>query len=262
LLNYYVGQIQKSPGANPTEQAGSAQYWMNKALQDPGVTGQSGGGGGGGGTGAGGPSAINTWQDAINTGLITPQQASDLRARAVAPVRAAYQQASDNVERQRALTGGYAPNYDAVQAKLAREQGYGMSDAETNANASIVQAIQQGKLAGAQGLTGAQLGALAGQTGLYGATPGLANTFGNQVLGTNQQNLAGVGLNNQLAQTLFGAKLGQAQIPGNFQQVMGNISSGLGLAGDIATGIPGLQSGISGMFRPSPSYSNAYFGNY
>ncbi len=56
LKDYYAQQIIKSPGANPTEQAGSAQYWTNKALQDPGITG--GGGGVGGAQGGGSASGI------------------------------------------------------------------------------------------------------------------------------------------------------------------------------------------------------------
>ena len=56
LKDYYAQQIIKSPGANPTEQAGSAQYWTNKALQDPGITG--GGGGVGGAQGGGNASGI------------------------------------------------------------------------------------------------------------------------------------------------------------------------------------------------------------
>lgn len=48
LLDYYVSKIKGQPGANPTEQAGSANYWAGKIGQDPGVTGQSGGGSVGG----------------------------------------------------------------------------------------------------------------------------------------------------------------------------------------------------------------------
>lgn len=35
LVSYYVGKIQGQPGANPAEQAGSAQYWANKIASDP-----------------------------------------------------------------------------------------------------------------------------------------------------------------------------------------------------------------------------------
>lgn len=232
LRAYYVGKIKGQPGANAAEQAGSASYWANKIQQDPSLTGVNPTGG----PNTGGDfSAIGGWQNAAQTGLLTDQQKADLRARAIAPIRAAYQTAANNVDTQRGIAGGYSPNYTATQAKLAREQGYGMSDAETNANAAIVAMQQQGQLAGLQGLTGAQLGALAGATGAYGANPGLAGTFGNQALGANQQALGGSALQNQLAQILFGAKLGQSQIPSNYQQALGNINSTIGTIGNAYT---------------------------
>lgn len=40
LVNYYKTKIQGQPGANPTEQAGSAAYWLQKLKSDPSVTGQ------------------------------------------------------------------------------------------------------------------------------------------------------------------------------------------------------------------------------
>ena len=39
LVSYYVGKIKGQPGANPQEQAGSANYWMQKLQSDPNVTG-------------------------------------------------------------------------------------------------------------------------------------------------------------------------------------------------------------------------------
>lgn len=42
LVSYYVGKIKGQPGANPTEQAGSANYWMQKLQSDPNVTGKAG----------------------------------------------------------------------------------------------------------------------------------------------------------------------------------------------------------------------------
>ncbi len=49
LIDYYVSKVQGQPGANPTEQAGSAQYWMQKLQSDPtlgGTGGQAGAPGG------------------------------------------------------------------------------------------------------------------------------------------------------------------------------------------------------------------------
>ncbi len=39
LVDYYVGKIKGQPGANPTEQAGSANYWLQKLQNDPNVRG-------------------------------------------------------------------------------------------------------------------------------------------------------------------------------------------------------------------------------
>lgn len=41
LVNYYVGKIQGQPGANATEQAGSAQYWAQKIASDPSLGGSA-----------------------------------------------------------------------------------------------------------------------------------------------------------------------------------------------------------------------------
>ena len=39
LVDYYVGKIKGQPGANPTEQAGSANYWLQKLQSDPNARG-------------------------------------------------------------------------------------------------------------------------------------------------------------------------------------------------------------------------------
>ncbi len=41
LVQYYVGKIKGQPGANPTEQAGSANYWGGKLKSDPTTGGGS-----------------------------------------------------------------------------------------------------------------------------------------------------------------------------------------------------------------------------
>lgn len=226
LVNYYAGKIKEQPGANPTEQAGSAQYWMDKMLKDPMFGGSSGNQPAG---------AVQGWQNMAATGGFTPQDIQDLRARAVAPVRAAYQTAQDNISRQRALSGGYSPGYTAAQAKMARDKAYGMSDAETSANAGIAGMKQSGMISGLQGLTGAQLGALGGMTGMYGTTPALSSTFGNQVLQSSGQNLQAAQLQKQLMDSIISGQLGRAGLPSRWDQ-LGSAAKGIGgMAGTIGT---------------------------
>jgi hypothetical protein len=140
--------------------------------------------------------------DIAQTGGYSDQDIQNLRARGVAPVRAAYGDTMMQLDRARALGGGgaNAPNYIAAVSKAQRQLPQQMSDALTGVNANLAQMVQQGKLAGLSGM---------GQT--YAAAPGLSNSFASQY--GNLQNLQG----NLLAQRqsyglgLLGAQLGGYQ---------------------------------------------------
>jgi hypothetical protein len=88
------------------------------------------------------------------TGGYSGQDIANMRARGMAPIRAAYGNAERAVGQQRSLQGGYSPNAIAAQVKMAREQGQGMADAATNVEAGIAQARNQGRLSGYQGMAG------------------------------------------------------------------------------------------------------------
>jgi len=148
------------------------------------------------------------------TGGFSDQDIANIRSRAVSPIRSLYSSAQNAIERQRSLQGGYAPNYTAAMAKMAREKSQGMSDATTNAEAEIAQMKNQGRLAG-----------LGGMSSMYGTTPGLANMYGNQMLSLAGQGLQGAGLQNQLGLGLIGGQINKAGVPSTFSQVMGNIGS-------------------------------------
>ena len=96
--------------------------------------------------------AINTFGEFANNGGFNDQAIADLRARGIAPTRAVYQNAQNDLNRSRSLSGGGA-NYAASAAKLARDQAYTIGDMNTNVNAGIAEMQQKGRLAGAQGLS-------------------------------------------------------------------------------------------------------------
>jgi len=123
------------------------------------------GGGSGGGSSyssstrswdSGAPISFSGFQDFAKTGGFSPADLANIRARAVSPVRAIYANAQQNVNRQRSLQGGYSPGFGVLQARMARQQGQATSDAATNAEASIAEMVQQGKLAGLQGMSGSE----------------------------------------------------------------------------------------------------------
>jgi len=94
------------------------------------------------------------FQEFGQTGGYSGSDIADLRARGVAPIRAAYANAERNIGQQRGLQGGYSPNAIAAQVKMAREQGQGMADANQDVNAKIVNDRNQGRLAGYTGMAG------------------------------------------------------------------------------------------------------------
>jgi len=94
------------------------------------------------------------YEEFSKTGGYSGQDIADMRARGIAPIRAAYANAARNVGQQRSLQGGYSPNAIAAQVKMAREQGQGMADASQNVDAGIAQARNAGRLAGLGGMSG------------------------------------------------------------------------------------------------------------
>jgi len=98
--------------------------------------------------------AISGYTDFANTGGYSGQDIQELRARGISPIRSAYSNAMQGIDRQRSLQGGYSPNYTAAAAQMQRELPQQLSDATTNVNAGLADAIRQGKLAGLGGLTG------------------------------------------------------------------------------------------------------------
>lgn len=79
------------------------------------------------------------------TGGYTEEGIRDLRARGISPIRAVYQNAMQNITRQRALQGGYSPNYTASMAKLARDLSESISTGAQNVNAGIAENVAAGR---------------------------------------------------------------------------------------------------------------------
>ena len=186
------------------------------------------------------------YEDFSKTGGYTPQDVSAMRARGVAPIRAAYENAGREVGRQRSLQGGYSPNAIGAQVKMAREQGQAGADAATNVEAQLGEMRNQGKRFGLTGMTGVegqrlnadldvgrfnstgdmqaqmanrsnQLGALQGMASLYGTAPGMASQFGNQLLNS-------IGQGASAGQGFMGNEVSAGNLPGAWDQTTGRIN--------------------------------------
>lgn len=182
-------------------------------------------------------SAIGSLKDLTDTGGYTQAGIADLRARGIAPIRSIYSSSQRNMERQKSLSGGYAPGFGASQSKLAREQADIIGKTTTDVNANIAENVARNRLAAAPQLAGAAqnedrarmareeantniineinkinesirlqvqaannqnlLSSAEGMKSLYGTTPALAQMFGQQVAESAQLAQGQQNINNQ-----------------------------------------------------------------
>lgn len=203
-------------------------------------------------------SAGKGYQEFANTGGYSEKDQQELRARGISPIRAAYSNATRELDRTRALgSPGGSANYIAAASKMQRELPGQLADATTNVNAGLADAIRQGKLAGLSGLSGVgsamgglsseeanrilqaqgmtedsyqrgvanRLGVLGAQGSLFGTSPGLTSTFGNQALNAQGQR-QNYGLD------LIGSSMRQLQDPYFNQEPWWK--KGLKIAGKVA----------------------------
>lgn len=151
--------------------------------------------------------ALNDFGVLSRTGGYSEGDKADIRERGISPIRAVYSNAMQNVTRQKAIQGGYSPNYAASMAKMSRELSQNLSDATTNVNAGIAQNVAQNKLSATpqyagllqqqqqgkfnslnalQALYGMQgnqqLAALGGMRDVYGTTPANPALYGQQAI--------------------------------------------------------------------------------
>lgn len=90
-------------------------------------------------------SSINNLQSLSQTGGYAPGDAANIRARAISPIRSIYSSAESNIDRNRTLRGS-STGYAATKAKLARDMSQQISDATTNAEASIAGDVARNKI--------------------------------------------------------------------------------------------------------------------
>lgn len=127
----------------------------------------------------------NTMQgygEMAKTGGYSDQAQADIRSRGISPIRSVYANAMSDIDRQRSLQGGYAPNAIAATEKMTRTLPGQLADATTNVNAQLAQMVQQGKLAGLGGM----------------ATTSMAdNQMMNQMMSQNAERQQQAGTSNQ-----------------------------------------------------------------
>lgn len=166
-------------------------------------------------------SALGNLSSLSQSGGYSPGDEQNIRARSISPIRSIYSTAQEGLQRQKALQGGYSPNYTAASAKMAREMSEQIGQRVTDVEGQIAQQRAQNKLSIAPSYASAaaqadsarnaieksnadtvnqinelnaqlalstgqmnqsnMFNAVEGMRNLYGTSPALVNTFGNQV---------------------------------------------------------------------------------
>ncbi len=298
LLSKY-GKTDTGPGSGFTD----ANYWKQKYdstgdkyylerlesdLQGKGI--DNGGSGGpslsGLDMGALGP-AIAGYKNFAQTGGFSPEDIQSIRARSVAPIRSIADNARREIQRQAAIRGtGYSPNTTAALAKSVRDAAYATGDITTNAEASLAQLQQQGKLYGLGGLSSTglgayglglqgrgqdlaqqlglrgqnlsaiqgagqqQLGAMGGMGNLYGTTPGLSNMFGQQVLQAGQQGISVAGLQGQFSQNQIENAMRIGQMKGiPWKEILATTAGAIAIGATGGAAAPYVVPAVAGMYK-------------
>lgn len=123
---------------------------------------------------------MQNFGELASTGGYSEADKANLRERGISPIRSIYAGANRDVDRQKAIQGGYSPNYGAVKAKMARDLSSQIGDQVTNVNAGIAQNVAQNRVSLAPSYASAAFNPIQGQQSLYQATPGLAQLYGNE----------------------------------------------------------------------------------
>lgn len=224
--------------------------------------------------------AFASYRNFINNGGYSDQNIQDMRARGVSPIRANYQNMTNEMMRQKNLQGGYSPNMGAVMTRLGAQRGQMTADAVQDVNARLAEMVNKGQQFGTSGMAGlstsdaelAQRAALANQQAgldiarnqlydprmnavhgmaqLFGTSPGMAGTFGNQVLQGQQNWLGGTGQIGNIGNMRIGGQQAVAATPSNFEVGLGRVGQGLQMGGNVAGAFMGLPGGTKIPTRP------------
>jgi len=108
--------------------------------------------------------SLSSLKDLTDTGGYSPQGIQDIRERNISPIRSIYASGKQGLERNRALSGGYSPSFNATSASMARDQASKISDVTTRTNADIAQNVATNRLSAASPYASASANANAAKT--------------------------------------------------------------------------------------------------
>lgn len=199
----------------------------------------------------------------VATGGYSAADIQNIRERDISPIRSIYANAQQNVERAKALGGGYSPNFNAVTASMARDEANKIGDVTTAANAGIAQNVASNKIAAASPYASAAATANAAQAAADARNAdiinqiNLANAQGS--LSASEAN-AQLGLGAQEFNTSTEAAIAEANANRATQAGEFNVNTALNTALANRQAQLGVLGGKTSLYGTTPAMTSL-FGN-
>lgn len=145
--------------------------------------------------------AMPGYREFAKTGGYSEQDQQELRARGISPIRSAYGGTMRELDRSRSLgSSGGQGQYVAARSRAQRELPEQMAEAMTGVNASLADAIRQGRMFGLGGIT--QTGSTMGQLSSAEAGRMLQASLANQQADLQAQGMSEESIQNNLRNEL------------------------------------------------------------
>jgi len=175
------------------------------------------------------------------TGGYTAQGKADILARDVSPTRGIYANAQQNMDRQRALSGGYSPSFNAASLANTQQEANTIGGIDTAANAGIAQNVAANQIQAGGMYSGASENAQAQKTQADQNNANIVNSINESnanrnmnAQGTNASNALMAGFNNR-GNILSGIG-GQANLYGTTPALTNTFGNQVMAAGGLGQG--------------------------
>lgn len=207
--------------------------------------------------------SLSGLSDLATTGGYSAANIADIRARDISPIRSIYANAQQNAERAKALSGGYSPNFNATQAKMARDESDKIGDVTTNANAGIAQNVASNRLSAAPAYASASASANAAKTAADARNADIINQI-NQANTQGQQQANEFNANEMSDMNKFNASLASSTAEANANRATStsqfNVQGALDAAKANRGTTQGALQGMTSLYGTTPAMTSL-FGN-
>lgn len=120
-------------------------------------------------------SSLSDLKGLADTGGYSEADKANIRERDISPTRSIYANAQQNIERSKALSGGYSPSFNATTAQMTRDEADQIGGINVAANAGIAQNVAANKLSAASPYASASASANAAKTSVDQGNTNIVN---------------------------------------------------------------------------------------